>query len=520
MAWQQEEKRARHNNSIMQPNMTQDTDHLETIMAQTMSAKPLETLQHRLLDRLQTLILIPLVLAATTYQRRVRAAWRVLQGREAYHGAALLLSGEDSIPWQWRLAAAVGGSDRALLLQKFEQWIQYNKGKGRAATTHNGYSAWISEHFGHLNEAGIGRHVRALEKMGVLITQRVGWTDPGKPYDQRKSYRIDYGRLNALVSKVKSAESPMKSGESETKTSNSKAKTRDSNLNNDSKSPNQRNNQSLKHKSETQEPTKQRGGRRAGAGRKPKQTEALIEPIAASTVAEFATVEALPPAAPIEDSPIPNSADPLPHADAALIARLVDHGVDEPKAAALIERYSADRVRAVLHECERRQKSERGQKIENPPGWIIAELKHDIFKLGSMTEGECGQTLSGWLRRAAAQEWSFEYMDEDLSPDSDSHSLNDAPLPEPVPPDPAAVARWCEALKVLEESMPSIGPAVFFNTVNDSELIRFDAEGSVYVVRAQTRDHAQRSRFHIPMILEALESVHGGSCRVEFEVMR
>ena len=500
--------------------MTQETNHdLEIIMAQTMSAKPLETLQHRFLVWLQTLILSRLLPTATLCQRRVRAAWRTLCGREAYQGARYLPD-EEAIPWQCRMAHALGSSDRALIVIRFGQWIEHNKSEGRAATTHNGYDAWIEKHFWHLKPGAFGGHIRALEKMGVLKTQRIGQVDPGRKYDQRKSYRIDYGRLNALIAAVKKPTLDTETKKSNTPAAKSKTREANSNLNNDSNSSNQVSDQSLKPKSSTQEPPTKpgRGGRRAGAGRKPKHQEALTDKNTASTAPVLSTaalpetppVEAQSPAAPIEDSPIPNSAKPLPHAEAALIERMGTLDLDEERAAALIDHYGADRVRAVVRECQQRCKPDAPKPVHIPSGWIIRELENDVFKLGSMTVDEYDQAAGNWLSR-------FAMTIEDMEDDSDSHTLITESLPETVPPDSVAVTRWNKALKRLEVSMQTRGPAVFFNTVNASELIRFDAEEPVYVVRTQTPDHAQRSRFHITMILEALEQIHGGPCRVEFE---
>jgi DNA-binding transcriptional ArsR family regulator len=347
---------------------------------------------------LMTVIQMKISPTATLYRRRIRAAWRVLHGREAYRGAPYLPDAE-SIPWQWQMAAALGGSDRALLLIKFVQWSNHNEGEGRSHDTYNGYSEWAANHFGHLSDASIGYHVRALEEMGVIVTERVGRAGPGKAYDQRKRYRIDYTRLNELLSKVKTPKSEVKSADKSPKTGDSNFNMPSQSLNNDSKSPNQ----SLKTKSlpkaSTQEqPTKPgRGGRRAGAGRKAKDKSALTDTTAATAASPVLASGDVPEPASVEanmgdanaEGPSPRSEAPSSHPEAALMERLINQGLDEGKALALIDTHGADRVRAVEHKCAQRQRHDsRESPIDRPAGWIVAELKNDIFKLGEMTQGE------------------------------------------------------------------------------------------------------------------------------------
>jgi hypothetical protein len=335
-----------------------------------------------------------LIMLLTLYRRRVRAAWRALQGLEAHHGAALLLVGEDSLRFQWRLAVALGDTERALIVQKFDEWIKRNRKEGRPATTYNGYADWVRDHFGHLSEDQFGRHVRALETLGVLITQRVGRRD------QRKEYRIDHRRLNILVAAIKTADSSMKTRYSNMQMPSSR-------LNNDSKSPNPK---SVPNALPQEEPTKPgRGGRRAGAGRKAKSKEALTEQPQPPDASNLAGMVGQSNATGDSDfaSPSPHSAAPSPHPEAELIPavkflieRMAALDLDEGKAAALIAHYGANRVRAVAHRCEQRLKPDsREQRIERPAGWIVAELKNDVFKLGEMAATE-------------------------QNPDSDSHALN------------------------------------------------------------------------------------------------
>jgi hypothetical protein len=285
------------------------------------------------------------------------------------------------------MAVALGATDRALIVVQFIRWIDYNKKEGRPATTHNGYDNWIKRHFWHLKSGAFGGHIRALETMGVLKTERIGRTTPDGPYDQRKSYRIDYVRLNALLAAVKKPPSDADVEKSKTQIRKSKTNGAHPSLNNDSNSSNY---QSLKPqvskpKSETQEePTKPtgRGGRRDGAGRKRKQ-DALIEMTSDAAVAatEPSLVEASMGTAADLDSSSPSSAPPPSHPEAELMERMADLTLDHEKAAGLIEQYGADRVRAVVRECERRMSL---NEIKRPAGWIIKELENDVFKLGEM----------------------------------------------------------------------------------------------------------------------------------------
>lgn len=373
-------------------------------------------------------------IAITTalYRRRVRAAWRVLCGRQAYQGARYLPD-EESIPWQCRMAAALGGSERALIVIRLSQWIDHNKSEGRDATTHNGYDAWVVKHFWHLKPGAFGGHIRALETMGVLKTQRIGQIDPTRRYDQRKSYRIDHARLNALIAAVKAPHLDTETSKSKTDTRKSKTDMAPSSLNNDSKSPDQSLKTKALPKSETQEPAKPgRGGRRVGAGRKGKAKEALTNTAPTSQSATAEPDSHSPNAAvdnpgqsndsgqtDLVDGPHPSSAEPFSQiepvepstAESRLVNRLVALCLEADRAAALIDAYGADRVRAVVFKCEQRLRpTSRETPIDRPAGWIIAELKNDIFKLGEMTETDELARPENWHKRLAADSCT----DEDL----------------------------------------------------------------------------------------------------------
>lgn len=127
---------------------------------------------------------------------------------KTHTGAGLLLMGRDALWAQPDLAAALGSSDLAIIVQKIHEWISYNQAENKLSHrragkwwTYNSYQEWIDKHFFWLNHASMGRSVRALEKMGVLITMQ------GNTRDKRKWYTLDYAQINALVAAL-----PLKAG--------------------------------------------------------------------------------------------------------------------------------------------------------------------------------------------------------------------------------------------------------------------------------------------------------------------
>lgn len=258
---------------------------------------------------------------ARVARRRVGLAWKVLCG-EAHHGGALLLPGEDSLRGQARLAQALGGMDRALIIQKMHEWIEYNRKNAGVASTYNGYSEWCQGHFGWLSEAAMGRHVRALEALGVLSASQTGRAD------RRKTYRINYPALRALVNGAR--DQCAKSNDGRVKAKPQRAKSND-------------------------------GATKA----KVQGAPAHDLPIDNQEKTQEKTQEANQP-----DTSVVDGGDAVYHD----LKRL---GLTGKAAAALMQQYGADRVRAVVRECERRRAD-----IRNAPGWVRAELKNDVFGLG------------------------------------------------------------------------------------------------------------------------------------------
>lgn len=163
-------------------------------MSQMTHFYPLEKLQPYFLMWLQVVTLHLLHMKA--WARRV---WAAMINEQYHHGAGLLMVG-DSLQGQVSLAKVLGGDmEKAMIVQKLHEWLKFNESEGNYKNkrdgcwwTYNSYVDWCKAHFGWMSKDSLGRHIRALEKMGVIRTQQM------KKYDREKWYTIDYGRLNAL----------------------------------------------------------------------------------------------------------------------------------------------------------------------------------------------------------------------------------------------------------------------------------------------------------------------------------
>jgi hypothetical protein len=90
------------------------------------------------------------------------------------------------------------GEKKALILQKFHEWVQVNERKG----THNhddvtwtagSYTYWHKQFFGWFSLRHLKSLIKELEDEGLLI-----WTTDAKfCYGGRKAYRLDYARILA-----------------------------------------------------------------------------------------------------------------------------------------------------------------------------------------------------------------------------------------------------------------------------------------------------------------------------------
>lgn len=316
-----------------------------------------------------------------TGRQRVVAAWKVLMGHEApaHHGASLIMPTMDALKMHPRFARALGGADRALIVQKLHEWIEFNQSEGRKPVTYNGYGEWISKHFEWLNEAQMGRHVRALEKMGVIITTQAG------KRDRRKSYRLDYAKIKALVcgaqegASVNVDDSKMNHGGSFLNVEPSKMNLDDSNSYDvPSSKPIKKRNQQSQSSNATDKTTRRV---RAASAETTKAASTENDPNGtAASSADDAAVDESMSGAQGQDSPIPHSAAPLTQTLAEQLHRMGFKDRKGATAADVIAAYGEGRVRAVMLEAQRRP------TVKSAAGWIIAELKADKFGLGEVSE--------------------------------------------------------------------------------------------------------------------------------------
>ena len=93
--------------------------------------------------------------------------------------------------------ASILGINEALILQQINYWLQASKNEWEGHLwTYNSYLEWQTQ-FIFLSVTTIGRAIRKLEKMGVLISA-VG---PNKKRsDRTKWYRIDHDKLGEYLS--------------------------------------------------------------------------------------------------------------------------------------------------------------------------------------------------------------------------------------------------------------------------------------------------------------------------------
>jgi hypothetical protein len=137
------------------------------------------------------------ILRAQAWARRV---WAAMINETPHHGAGLLMSG-DSLQGQRSLAKVLGGDmEKAMIVQKLHEWLEFNKAEGNFKNkrdgcwwTYNSYVDWCKEHFDWMSDDKFGRHIRALEKLGVIRTRQM------KTRDRKKWYTVDYGKLHSLA---------------------------------------------------------------------------------------------------------------------------------------------------------------------------------------------------------------------------------------------------------------------------------------------------------------------------------
>lgn len=133
------------------------------------------------------------------------AIWSVLfprkiAVRQPYRSTPITAGDSMTFPMQ---LATVLGTNEALILQKFHEWIEYNEWAQKVDHfidgrwwTYNTYAEWQEKHFTWLSVSSVKRICKKLEATGVLVTGR----HAKSATDQTKWYSIDYQKLSAMLS--------------------------------------------------------------------------------------------------------------------------------------------------------------------------------------------------------------------------------------------------------------------------------------------------------------------------------
>lgn len=105
-----------------------------------------------------------------------------------------LLINEQPLVFQATLAKKLGGSDKAIILQQIQYWLD------KSQTVRDGHK-WVyntvkrwAEQFPWLAEKTVQRYLKQLEDMGLLVTANYNKTK----FDRTKWYTIDYEILEQL----------------------------------------------------------------------------------------------------------------------------------------------------------------------------------------------------------------------------------------------------------------------------------------------------------------------------------
>lgn len=113
-----------------------------------------------------------------------------------HQGGSEIFEGEDSLKLQPKLVKLVG-EKKALILQKFHEWVQVNQKKvshnydGATWTYSQSYTDWHERHFSWFSQRHLETLIRELEADGFLIAT----TDASFCFSGRKAYRLNYERI-------------------------------------------------------------------------------------------------------------------------------------------------------------------------------------------------------------------------------------------------------------------------------------------------------------------------------------
>ena len=276
-------------------------------------------------------------------------------------------------------------------------------------------------------------------------------------------------------------------------------------------------------KTESQEPQTKpgRGGRRAGAGRKEK-AKSTLNSTPTPTAAEPHSVQAGMSATHDQDRS-PSSETPPSQPDTKLIERMAALGLDSDKASGLIDHYSADRVRAVVRKCElRRRPDARESRIEKPDGWVVAELKNDVFKLGVLSEAD--ELALNARRDPSIVAWGAQIkrdMEQMIAEDT-AHVTEKAIEPSGTGLDTQVAARMTarEVWRTARQQL-SVQDQQFKSWLADARLRDYayiDGVGTYTVAVTLENARTQMQQRYYRGIESVFKGLQNAPVRIEFEV--
>jgi hypothetical protein len=327
-----------------------------------------------------------------------------LKARRPHQGAKPLLPNSQSLIIQPELVCALGNPNKAAIVQKLHEWIEYNRSQNKHTHfidgkwwAYNSYAEWQSNHFRWIKTCTVKKLFQELVAAGILYAEQQR-KDRG---DCRLWHAINYAALDALLKDSQGGVNDSQGGSQKTPSWESLSPTPASIT-----PPTTA--ESTKSESAIDKPVAKRKLQSKTTSNNSSPVAADAAPVILSEldsgefaanadnaesadtgiVEETAHDDPTAPAPRFRRTPLPpRSAAPpdLPESAQALIARMVD---DLPQLTAyyaehLITEYGEDDVRAVYEYC-RRNRSD----FNKPVGWIASELKHRRMGLPPLNAGE------------------------------------------------------------------------------------------------------------------------------------
>lgn len=405
----------------------------------------------------------------------------VKQPRAAYRSTALGAGDTLAFPEQ---IAAVLGTNEALILQKFHEWIEYNQWAQKQDHfidgrwwTYNSYEKWQEKHFRWLSVSTVKRICKKLEKAGVLITGRYAKSAS----DQTKWYSIDYQKLSTMLSdgvtkRVSSAD--QKSPVTRSKESHDSNKE----SSNDSSNPQtakHQHHQSARAKAATSVDGDDVSIHDSGEDIIVQKMHEAPQPLRENAKHEADAPTALSP----------SSAAPLPRYVGQLVT---EKNLNPAVALRWIESVNAD-------ECERAAEAALGARWANDPAalWCSFMQKRDYQHVPTVQQ--------------TADDYSTNYSHVDETPAVDEYETEVDPAPYI---DPERVKQWQSAFVQLELQLDK---ASFDTWLRDAHLVAFEDEAFVIGVRNDAARQMLAYRLN-KKIDRILEDVVGASVAIRYEV--